>query len=61
MEPTTTTQPTNKKAQAKKSQMLKDTSTGRIIMHLVYRHRVGLLITSNIALLAVLINNSFFA
>ena len=48
---------TTKKAPAKK-QVLQDTGTARIIMHLVYRHRVGLLITSNIALIAALVNNS---
>lgn len=53
MEPTTTT-PTTKK-QAKKSGALKDTSTGRIIAHLIYRHRVGLLITNNVALIGYLI------
>lgn len=53
MEATTTT-PTNKKA-AKKSMALKDTSTARIIAHLVYRHRVGLLMFNNIALIAFVI------
>lgn len=52
-QPTTTT----KKAPAKK-QVLQDTGTARIIMHLVYRHRVGLLITSNLALIAALVNSS---
>lgn len=56
MEPTTTT-PTTKKT-VKKSSNLKDTSTGRIILHLVYRHRVGLLITSNIALIAALVQTN---
>jgi len=49
------TTPTNKK-QAKKSTALKDTSTIRIIGHLVYRHRVGLLITNNVALVAYIIS-----
>lgn len=56
MEPTTTT-PTKKEA-AKKSatkQPLEQVKTGRIIMHLVYRHRVGLLITNNVALIGYLI------
>lgn len=53
MEATTTTQPTKK--QAKKSGALKDTSTPRIIAHLIYRHRVGLLITNNIALIGFMI------
>jgi hypothetical protein len=52
-QPTTT--PTNKKA-VKKSTALKDTSTPRIIMHLVYRHRVGLLIFNNVALIGYVIS-----
>ncbi len=52
----TTTPTTNKKAPAKKSGALKDTSTGRIIMHLVYRHRVGLLITNNVILVGYIIS-----
>lgn len=54
-QPTTTTQ---KNKQVKKSTTLKDTSTPRIIAHLVYRHRVGLLITSNIALIATLVTTA---
>jgi hypothetical protein len=50
-----TTTPTNKKA-AKKSTALKDTGTARIIAHLVYRHRVGLLITNNLVLIGYIIS-----
>lgn len=52
---TTTTTP--KKA-VKKSGALKDTSTPRIIAHLVYRHRVGLLIANNVALIGYLISTA---
>lgn len=55
MDQTTTTPTTNKKA-VKKSTALKDTSTIRIIGHLVYRHRVGLLITNNIVLIGYIIS-----
>jgi hypothetical protein len=48
-------QPTTTKKVSKKSGALKDTSTPRIVAHLVYRHRVGLLITNNIALIGYLI------
>lgn len=55
----TTTTTTNKpaKKQATK-QPLEQVNTGRIIMHLVYRHRVGLLITSNLVLIATLITSN---
>ena len=50
MEPTPKTNKTTKKYQA-----LDKTSSPRIIAFLVYRHRVGLLITSNLALIAALV------
>lgn len=50
----TTTTPTKK--QAKKSTALKDTSTPRIIAHLIYRHRVGLLIANNVALIGYFVS-----
>lgn len=56
METTTTNQPTKKTV--KKSGALKDTSTARIIAHLVYRHRVGLLITNNLVLIGYLISTA---
>lgn len=52
---TTTNKPAKKQAT---KQPLEQVKTGRIIMHLVYRHRVGLLITSNIMLIAALINTT---
>lgn len=52
-QPTTT--PTKK---AKKSGALKDTSTPRILAHLVYKHRVGLLITNNLVLIGYLISTA---
>lgn len=55
--PQTTTNKASKKAPAKKL-VLQDTGTARIIMHLVYRHRVGLLITSNVTLIVYVISSA---
>jgi hypothetical protein len=53
--PTTTNKPAKKSAT---KQPLEQVKTGRIIMHLVYRHRVGLLITSNVALIGYVITSA---
>lgn len=52
----TTTPQTTTTKKVKKSGALKDTSTARIVAHLVYRHRVGLLITNNVVLVGYIIS-----
>lgn len=51
---------TTKKAVKKNNQTLKDSSTTRIIGHLVYRHRVGLLIFNNVILVSYFAYTNLF-